>query len=123
MSGCGEETRGSSPAHHTTEYSKKFETVLKYAVQWVPKALASFDGSRYDSVDVSISERVTNNTTLLGGDTPDLALYIETTGVDGIRECDLKCGPVMHYIDNGFSGCLNSGADRYDVSLWLSPRA
>lgn len=105
----------------TAEQRKKLETVLSTQYnKWVSKALAGFDGFPYDSVDVSISGWATNNTALLEGDTSGLTLYTDTADVDGIPECDPKCGRAMHYTDNDFSGCPNGEAGRYDVSLWLS---
>lgn len=105
----------------TAEQRKKLETVLSTQYnKWVSKALAGFDGFPYDSVDVSISGWATNNTALLEGDTSGLTLHTDTADVDGIPECDPKCGRAFHYTDNDFSGCPSGEAGRYDVSLWLS---
>jgi hypothetical protein len=110
--------RWDSSAPVTAEQRTAIEQSLQANVPKWTDHLTGFEGWPFQNVSAKVVGWAASDASKLQGSTDGIEVY-STADVDGIPECDPRCGRFFHQ-DNDYSECPSGLEGRYDMSLWLT---
>ncbi|KAK0111125.1 hypothetical protein ONS95_001501 [Cadophora gregata] len=92
-------------------------SLQKNVLKWTDK-LTGFMGWPYKTIPVKITGWATKTPSLLQGLSSSEKVHT-MVDLEGIAECDPRCGRFYH-TDGNYGSCPGGAQARYDMSLWLT---